>query len=72
MTTINEEASPLWRKSRYSYANGACVEVARSGKRRVLVRDSKKPGDGHLAFTKAEWRAFVAGVKDGDFDDTLR
>jgi hypothetical protein len=34
----------------------------------VWVRDSKDPDRGHLAFTAAEWLAFVAGVRGGDFD----
>jgi Domain of unknown function (DUF397) len=58
-----------WRKSSFSGGNGgACVEVAelRSGGR--AVRDSKNPGGARLAFTADEWRAFVAGVKDGEFD----
>jgi Domain of unknown function (DUF397) len=33
-----------------------------------LVRDSKDPAGPSLAFTTAEWEAFTAGVKDGEFD----
>jgi hypothetical protein len=33
-----------------------------------LVRDSKDPDGPKLAFTTAEWDAFTAGVKDGEFD----
>ena len=33
-----------------------------------LMRDSKDPDGPVLAFTAAEWEAFVAGVKDGEFD----
>lgn len=45
--------------------NGDCVEVARGAT--VAVRDSKNPSV-VLEFTASEWRAFVAGVKDGQFD----
>ena len=55
-----------WRKASYS-ANGGgnCVEIARPGRRGVLVRDSKDQGGPRLAFTAAEWKAFVCRVKTG-------
>jgi hypothetical protein len=34
----------------------------------VLVRDSKDPAGPRLAFTAAEWVAFLAGVKACEFD----
>jgi hypothetical protein len=34
----------------------------------VAVRDSKNQRGPVLVFTPAEWAAFVAGVKDGEFD----
>ena len=55
-----------WRKSSHSGANG-CVEVARSGDQ-IAVRDSKDPSGPVLLFTAHEWRAFVAGVRDAEFD----
>ncbi|GLY05895.1 MULTISPECIES: DUF397 domain-containing protein [Actinoplanes] len=54
-----------WRRSRHC-ANGTCVEVARIGDQ-FLIRDSKNVGGAPLAFSRAEWEAFVAGVKAGDF-----
>lgn len=33
-----------------------------------LMRDGKDPAGPQLAFTRAEWEAFVAGVKNGEFD----
>ena len=59
----------MWRKSSFSSANGgACVEVAGNLPGMVAVRDSKAPGGPVLVFTAAEWRAFAAGVKIGQFD----
>ncbi len=70
----------VWRKSSYSGDNGgACVEVTatrdtsaaahKAGEDvRYVMRDSKDPGGPRLAFTAAEWDAFVRGVKDGEFD----
>ena len=57
-----------WRTATYS-SNGNCVEVAPlPGGRGIAVRDSKNRGQGMLRYTADEWRAFVAGVKDGEFD----
>jgi Domain of unknown function (DUF397) len=56
-----------WMKSSVSFSNGACVEVAGDG-RDVLVRDSKNPGGPVLRFTRDEWRAFLTGARDGEFD----
>lgn len=56
-----------WQKSVHS-DSGACVEVASSAGW-IGVRDTKAAGRGPvLEFTEAEWRAFVAGVQDGQFD----
>ena len=57
-----------WRKSSYSGGSGGnCVEVAASLPGVVVVRDSKDPGGARLLFTHAEWRAFTAGVRSGEF-----
>jgi hypothetical protein len=57
-----------WRKSSYSNgAGGMCVEVATVGDG-VAVRDSKDPWGPLLAFSAAEWDAFLAGARAGEFD----
>jgi hypothetical protein len=59
----------VWRKSTKSSGNGQCFEVAERDDGSRLVRDSKDHGRGPvLAFTAGEWRAFVDGVKAGEFD----
>jgi len=58
-----------WRKSTFS-ANGSCVEVARNLPGIIAVRDSKDPDGPALVFTLAEWDAFAAGVRAGEFDLT--
>jgi Domain of unknown function (DUF397) len=35
----------------------------------VTLRDSKQPFGPVLRYTPAEWRAFLDGVKTGEFDD---
>ncbi len=61
-------ATAKWRKSSHSNQNG-CVEVAR-GDGQIAVRDSKDPSGPVLLFTAYEWRAFLAGVHDGEFETT--
>ncbi len=58
----------IWFKSSRSSANGQCVEVATNLPGVVAVRDTKSRDGGTLVFTDAEWAAFVAGAKDGEFD----
>ena len=50
-------------------SGGSCVEVHRDvGDRLVRVRDSKRQGSPVLSFSTEEWRAFIAGAKEGQFD----
>jgi hypothetical protein len=59
-----------WRKSSFSNMNGSCVEISRLLSNRIGVRDTKDNGIGPvLIFTTAEWNAFIAGAKEGQFDN---
>lgn len=49
-----------WRKSSYSDQND-CVEVKFSAGR-VLVRNSRRPGDTPLAFSPLKWQEFLSAV----------
>jgi len=60
-----------WRKSSRSGALGNCVEVAPVSNGQVAVRNSRYPSGPALIYPRAEVAAFVAGVKDGEFDDGL-
>ena len=44
-----------------------CVTVAKTDKG-VAVRDTKDPDKNTLYFKKGEWKAFIKGVKAGEFD----
>ncbi len=57
-----------WFKSTRSANVANCVEVAELPYGGRAVRDSKNPDGPSLSFTAAEWDAFVAGAKDGEFD----
>jgi hypothetical protein len=47
---------------------GNCVEVGRTPEGSFLVRDKKNLDQSPLEFSSSEWSAFVAGVKNGEFD----
>lgn len=51
-----------WRKARSCHANGACVEIAKSG-RTFMVRDSKDLTSPLLSFGGTEWRRFMTAVR---------
>ncbi len=57
-----------WRKSTYSDNQGTCVEVALLPDGGAFVRDTKDRAGGTQTYNPAEWTAFVAGVKAGEFD----
>ena len=65
--TAPELTGAVWRKSSRSNGQGQCVEIALAPTA-VAVRDSKHPTGAVLTFTPAEWAAFVAGAKAGEFD----
>jgi hypothetical protein len=64
-----ELGSVQWRKSRESNPSGNCVEVAELPDGAVAMRNSRDPQGPALVYTKAEVAAFLAGVRNGEFDD---
>jgi hypothetical protein len=60
-----------WRKSARSGQYGNCVEVAVLDGGDVAVRNSRFPDGPALVYTRAEMAAFVAGARDGEFDDLV-
>jgi hypothetical protein len=65
--TEPEHARLVWHKSSASGADGSCVEVA-IGAQSVYVRQSRQAEDRPLAFRYEEWAAFLAGVRNGEFE----
>lgn len=70
--TDEDLAQVAWRiSSRSDAAGGSCVEAGPfgDGSGRMAVRHSHHRTDGPvIVYTRPEWDAFVAGVKDGEFD----
>ena len=59
----------VWMKSTHSGPTGGnCVELAHLYGGQVAIRNSRHRSAPALLFTEAEWDAFLAGVKDGEFD----
>jgi hypothetical protein len=57
----------VFKKSSFSQG-GQCVQVAQVSEGHVVVGHSQAADGVHLHFTSAEWKAFVLGVKAGEFD----
>ena len=60
-------STAVWWKSSRSNGQGQCVECT-YGDGVLALRDSKDPQGPVLRFTRTGWSAFVAGIKDGEFD----
>ncbi len=60
-----------WRKSRHSNPSGNCVEVAGLPDGAVAIRNSRYPTGPALVCQLAEFSAFLAGARDGEFDSLL-
>jgi Domain of unknown function (DUF397) len=54
-----------WRTSSFC-ANDGCVQVAIDGDQ-ILVRSSRDV-ETHLVFDANEWAAFIAGIRNHEFD----
>jgi hypothetical protein len=66
-TRVNSNSDLIFRKSSYSNGAGNCVEVAPTTDGGRAVRDSKDQAGPCLYFNPAEWRAFIIGVRVGEF-----
>ena len=61
--------SLAWRVARDCDA-GNCVRVAPRADM-IVIGDTKNPDGPVLSYSRAEWVAFVDGIRAGDFDDLV-
>jgi Domain of unknown function (DUF397) len=69
--SASEREGLAWRKANSSTANGQCVEIA-SAAGNIAIRDSKDPDGPILVYTTSEFRAFLDGARNGEFDTLAR
>jgi hypothetical protein len=60
-----------WRKSQHSNPSGNCVEIAGLPDGTVAIRNSRYPTGPALLCAPADFSAFLAGARDGEFDSLL-
>jgi hypothetical protein len=63
---VSAQGDPDWFVS-HTCDGGACIKVARQGEF-VLIGNTKSPEGPFSEFTTEEWRNFLVGAKNGDFD----
>jgi Domain of unknown function (DUF397) len=68
---MNPDLSDVtWLTSR-ACNNSACVQVAHLPGGMVALRDSKDTAKPAHVFDSGEWGSFLAGVKNGEFDQPV-
>jgi hypothetical protein len=56
-----------WRTSSYTN-NATCVELARTGSRKIVARDSKNPKGPKLRFDRPAFARLLDEIKSGKHD----
>jgi hypothetical protein len=69
--SVSELPALTWQKSRRSNPSGNCVEMASLPGGGIAVRNSRDPNGPALIYTLDEITAFIAGARDGDFDNLI-
>lgn len=58
----------IWRTPSTCPSGASCVEAAALPGGGMAVRDGKDPQGAELHFDAAEWAAFIAAIKAGEFE----
>lgn len=70
--TRTDLSRAVWRKSSYTgglNGGGQCVEVAALDDGQIAVRNSKRPDEAVVFFTRPEMAVWIKAVKHHEFDD---
>jgi hypothetical protein len=60
-----------WAASRHGESRAACAQMATLPSGSIAMRNSRDPDGPALVYTHAEIEAFIAGAKDGEFDNLI-
>lgn len=63
-------SSVEWRRTSFTGGNNNCAEFGRAGEF-IVWRDSKRPTQEPLVYTKAEVAALIDGARAGELDYLL-
>jgi hypothetical protein len=68
LETEETSAGSPWIKSSLSHANGNCVEITNLPNGQVGMRHSKDVAGPVLSILSSEWKAFLGGILNGEFN----
>jgi len=60
-----------WEAGRHGDLQASCAQLAELPGGSIAMRGSRDPEGPALIYTYAELEAFIAGAKDGDFDNLI-
>ena len=61
----------VWRKSRRSNSQGACVEMSRIDGETIAVRNSRDPEGPALVYSRDAIATLISSLRNGEFDSLL-
>ena len=64
---MTASSARTWRKSSYSGADNACLEILTPPQDQAPIRDSKDPQGPVIIFHDQAWVAFIRAVQRGEF-----
>lgn len=64
-------AATTWRKSTHSGQIGNCIEATSLDSGDIALRNSRYPSGAILIFSRDEMAAFLAGAKNGEFNEVV-
>jgi Domain of unknown function (DUF397) len=69
--SVQSPAARLQWRTSSACATQNCVQVAATEDAMIAVRNSSDPDGAMVLYSSAEWSAFLAGAKNGEFDNLI-